>query len=117
MDPASFTRYINEIAEAEGHPRMAQVVKTTIRGILRNARIKPFQVSYYCECRDPQFGSNIHDILVIYKHVEMQFDEEGKMIPFENESVHTLSYDEKPGYRQFRQHLQTSLLCRILPEK
>ncbi len=95
--PASFTRYINEIAESEGHPRMAQVVETTIRGILRNARIKPFQVSYYCERRDPEFDSKMHDILVIYKQVEMQFDEEGKLIPFENESVHTLSYDEKPG--------------------
>ena len=27
----------------------------------------------------------------------MQFDEYGNLLPFENETVHTLSYDEKPG--------------------
>lgn len=39
----------------------------------------------------------MHDVLVIYKQVEMQFDQNGKRIPFEKEAVHTLSYDEKPG--------------------
>ena len=34
---------------------MATVSETTLRKILRNARIKPFQVSYYCERRDPEF--------------------------------------------------------------
>ena len=27
----------------------------------------------------------------------MQFDKDGKLIPFEKDAVHTLSYDEKPG--------------------
>ena len=41
----------------------------------------------------------MHDVLVIYKQLEVRFDEEGKFIPFpEGETpVHTLSYDEKPG--------------------
>ena len=39
----------------------------------------------------------MHDVLVVYKQVQMQFDEEGKLIPFENDTIHTLSYDEKPG--------------------
>lgn len=95
--PQSFKRYINSIAEAEGHPRMTTVAETTLRKILQNARIKPFQVSYYCERRDPEFDSKMHDVLVIYKQLEMQFDENGKLKPFENECVHTLSYDEKPG--------------------
>ena len=34
---------------------MATVAETTLRKILSNARIKPFQVSYYCERRDPEF--------------------------------------------------------------
>lgn len=95
--PMSFTRYINSVAEAEGHSRMATVAETTLRKILQNARIKPFQVSYYCERRDPEFDSKMHDVLVIYKQIEMQFDENGNLKPFENEAVHTLSYDEKPG--------------------
>lgn len=95
--PLSFTRFINKIAESEGHPRMATVAETTLRKILQNARIKPFQVSYYCERRDPEFDTRMHDVLVVYKQVEMQFDENGNLKPFENEAIHTLSYDEKPG--------------------
>ena len=95
--PMSFRKFINSIAEAEGHPRMATVAETTLRKILSNARIKPFQVSYYCERRDPEFDAKMHDVLVIYKQIEMQFDKDGKLIPFEKDAVHTLSYDEKPG--------------------
>ena len=95
--PMSFRKFINSIAEAEGHPRMSTVAETTLRKILNNARIKPFQVSYYCEKRDPEFDAKMHDILVIYKQIEMQFDQDGNLIPFEKDVVHTLSYDEKPG--------------------
>lgn len=95
--PMSFRKFINSIAQEEGHPRMATVAETTLRKILGNARIKPFQVSYYCERRDPEFDAKMHDVLVIYKQIEMQFDQDGKLIPFEKDAVHTLSYDEKPG--------------------
>ena len=95
--PMSFRKFINSIAETEGHPRMATVAETTLRKILSNARIKPFQMSYYCERRDPEFDAKMHDVLVIYKQIEMQFDKDGKLIPFEKDAVHTLSYDEKPG--------------------
>ena len=57
----SFRKFINSIAETEGHPRMATVAETTLRKILSNARIKPFQVSYYCERRDPEFDAKMHD--------------------------------------------------------
>lgn len=95
--PVSFTRFINSIATKENHPRMSTVSESTIRRILQNARIKPFQVSYYCERRDPDFDSKMHDVLVVYKQVEMQFDSNGNLLPFEGTAVHTLSYDEKPG--------------------
>lgn len=95
--PMSFRKFIHSIAEAEGHPRMATVAETTLRKILNHARIKPFQVSYYCEKRDPEFDSKMHDVLAIYKQIEMQFDQDGKLIPFEKDAVHTLSYDENPG--------------------
>ncbi len=95
--PMSFTRFINSVAETEGHPRMATVSESTLRKIIANARIKPFNVSYYCERRDPDFETKMHDILVIYKQVEMQFNQDGTLKPFEKEMVHTVSYDEKPG--------------------
>ena len=81
--PMSFRKFINSIAETEGHPRMATVAETTLRKILSNARIKPFQVSYYCERRDPEFDAKMHDVLVIYKQIEMQFDKDGKLMCYE----------------------------------
>lgn len=95
--PASFTRFINSAAEREGHPRMTAVTETTLRKILANAKVRPFKVSYYCEKRDPDFDAKMHDVLVIYKQVSLQFDEEGRLKPFEGVPVHILSYDEKPG--------------------
>ena len=93
----SFRKFINSIAEAEGHLRRATVAETTLRKILSNARTKPFQVSYYCERRDPEFDAKMHDVLVIHKQIEMQFNKDGKLIPFEKDAVHALSYDEKSG--------------------
>ena len=46
---------------------MATVTETTLRKILADAKICPFKVSYYCEKRDPDFDSKMHDVLVIYK--------------------------------------------------
>lgn len=67
--------------------------------ILREANLNPHKVTYYHEKRDPDFDKKIHDILVIYKQLELCFDEEGKLIPFSvnDEAIHTLSSDEKPG--------------------
>ncbi len=39
----------------------------------------------------------MHDVLVVYKQISMQFNEDGMSKPFEGTPVHTLSYDEKPG--------------------
>ena len=40
----------------------------------------------------------MHDVLLVYKQVSMQFDENGQfIIPVDEPMVHTVSYDEKPG--------------------
>jgi transposase len=97
--PTSLTKYINSIANKEGHPRMATISVSSVRKILREAQLNPHKVTYYCEKRDPDFDSKMHDILVIYKQLEFRFDEDGNFIPFsdDEEVVHTLSFDEKPG--------------------
>ena len=78
---------------------MATVSESSIRKILREAQLNPHKVTYYCEKRDPNFDKKMHDVLVIYKQIEIRFDDEGNLLPFEEEEevVHTLSYDEKPG--------------------
>ena len=39
----------------------------------------------------------MHNVLLVYKQVSLQFDEEGNLLPFEGQVTHVLSYDEKPG--------------------
>lgn len=97
--PVSLTRYINSIAVQEGYSRMTTVSEFSVRKILREALLNPHKVTYYCEKRDPNFEKKMHDVLVIYKQIGLRFDEDGCFIPFaeDEEAVHTLSYDEKPG--------------------
>ena len=52
---------------------------------------------YYCKKRDPDFDKKMHDVLVVYKQIELQFDEQGEILPFEGVKINTISYDEKPG--------------------
>lgn len=40
----------------------------------------------------------MHDVLLVYKQVEMQLDDNGNIIiPDNGHLTHTISYDEKPG--------------------
>jgi transposase len=89
--------YINKNAEAAGYSRLSTISRTHIRNILENAEIKPHKIRYYCEKRDPEFDKKMHDVLVVYKQIELQFDEEGEIQPFEGAKTNTISYDEKPG--------------------
>lgn len=95
---AKLTQHINSSAEEAGYVRLSTLTKTSIKSILDAADIKPFRIQYYCEKRDPEFDTKMHDVLVVYKQVAMLFDEEGQLlIPVEEQDIHTISYDEKPG--------------------
>ena len=95
---AKLTSHINKNAEAAGYTRLSTIHKSTVHTILDEAEIKPFRIKYYCENRDPEFDEKMHNVLLVYKQLSMQFDENGKLLPWDNgEVVHVLSYDEKPG--------------------
>ena len=95
---AKLTEHINAYAEKAGYTRLSTLTKTSIKKILDAAEIKPFRIQYYCERRDPDFESKMHDVLLVYKQIEMLFDENGELyIPAGEQEVHTISYDEKPG--------------------
>lgn len=95
---AKLTSHINKTAEEAGYVRLSTIHKSTVHTILDEAEIKPFRIKYYCERRDPEFDSKMHNVLLVYKQLSMQFDENGNLLPLENgETVHVLSYDEKPG--------------------
>ena len=93
---AKLTSHINKTAEAAGYTRLSTIHKSTVHKILDEADIKPHKITYYCENRDPNFDSKMHNVLLVYKQLEMQFDESGKLIISEDTPIHVLSYDEKP---------------------
>lgn len=96
---AKLTSHINKNAEAAGYTRLSTIHKSTVHSILDEAEIKPFRIRYYCENRDPDFDSKMQNVLLVYKQLSMQFDEDGHLIPWteDKEFIHVLSYDEKPG--------------------
>ncbi len=93
------TKHINKFAEESGHIRLATISQSKVRTILEEADIKPNKITYYCEKRDPDFDQKMHNVLLVYKQLSMQFDETGKFIAITEDepAVHTISYDEKPG--------------------
>lgn len=91
-------QHIQKNAEYAGFPRLTTITKSMVQKILKQSDIKPFKIKYYCEKRDPNFEAKMHKVLVVYKQVSMQLDEEGNIIvPEEGPMIHTVSCDEKPG--------------------
>ena len=96
---ALLTKHINKFAEAAGHTRLSTISQSKVRTILEEADIKPNKITYYCENRDPDFDQKMHNVLLVYKQISLQFDENGELLPFKDDEqlVHVISYDEKPG--------------------
>ena len=96
---ALLTKHINKYAEKAGHMRLSTISQSKVRSILEEAEIKPNKITYYCENRDPDFDQKMHNVLLVYKQLSMQFDEDGNLLPYfdDGQEVHVLSYDEKPG--------------------
>ena len=99
--PALLVRHIRSVAEAEGHPRMATVSETRLRKIMRDAKVQPWRVTYYCERRDEDFDARAHDVLVVHRQLSLCLDDAGEVwaecADAEGRPVHTVSVDEKPG--------------------
>ena len=96
---ALLTKHVNKFAEEAGHIRLSTISQSKVRTILEEADIKPNKITYYCENRDPDFDQKMHNVLLVYKQLSLQFDENDQLLPFSKDGqvVHVLSYDEKPG--------------------
>lgn len=95
---AALHKHIQSHAERAGYPRLKTVTKPWLQKYLKKMDVKPFKIRYYLEKKDPDFENKMHDVLLVYKQVEMQFDENGGIIVAEDgHMTHTVSYDEKPG--------------------
>lgn len=95
---SSLTKHIRTHAREAGYERLCTITESGVYKILAKSNIKPFRIQYYCERRDPDFEQKMHNVLLVYKQLSLQFDQNGKLLPFEEgDIVHVLSYDEKPG--------------------
>lgn len=95
---SSLTRHIRIHAREAGYERLSTITESGVYKILDKSNIKPFRIQYYCERRDPDFDQKMHNVLLVYKQLSLQFDKDGKLLPFEDgQNTHVLSYDEKPG--------------------
>lgn len=96
---ALLTKHINKHAEKAGYIRLSTISQSKVRTILEEAEIKPNKIKYYCENRDPDFDQKMHNVLLVYKQLSLQFDESGQLMPLveDEQVVHVISYDEKPG--------------------
>ena len=91
---SSLHKYVQKHAEEAGYPRLSTVTKPYIQKFLKEQDMKPFKIKYYCEKRDPDFESKMHEVLLVYKQIEMQFDENGDLIvPDDYKLTITVSYE------------------------
>ena len=77
---------------------LAKASKSTIWSILDSDEIKPHRIRYYLEKKDPDFSAKCHEVLLLYKRVEMElvFRDTLSSSSQPNGAVFVL-YDEKPG--------------------
>ena len=64
-----------------GHTaHLKSISHVTVRIILEGNELKPNKIRYYLERKDLEFNSKMHDVLLVYKQIEMCFDKEGNLV-------------------------------------
>jgi transposase len=86
---------------AAGHPSLAKLAQGTVCKILADHAVKPHQVRYYLEKRDPEFEAKMAEILCVYREVAVLCAQEQGAANAAAEDIEgsqaIISYDEKPG--------------------
>lgn len=68
---AALHKHIQNFADGAGFPRLKTVTKPWLQKYLKKMDIKPFKIRYYLERKDPDFENKMHEVLLVYKQVEM----------------------------------------------
>lgn len=95
--------YIRENCKEAGYPGLIKIAHTTVHTILESNEIRPNKMNYFLAKKVPEFQSKMHDVLVIYKQIEMCFDEDGNIfIDIDEPKTVTISYYEKPSIQTLK---------------
>lgn len=88
--------HIRQCCVAAGHPALLKLSRSKLHKILRQGELRPHQIRYYVEKRDPDFELKMANVLHVYKEVEIVNEyhqgKDGRQL-----RMVTISYDEKPG--------------------
>lgn len=93
---SSLAAHLRAHAAGPGHKCLEKAAKATVYRILHAHHLQPHKMNYYLEKRDPEFDKKMAEVLVVYKEVSLQNQEE------EEPGIITLSVDEKPGVQAIK---------------
>ncbi len=91
-------KHTRKHAPAAGHECLKRAAKATIHRILKSQPLQPHKVRYYLEKRDEEFDKKMHEVLVVYKEVKAQNDNQNDKV----KKIITVSVDEKPGIQAIK---------------
>jgi hypothetical protein len=97
---------------------LARIAQGTVCKILADQAVKPHKVRYYLECRDPEFDTEMAEVLCVYQEVAIlraaQADAakacpeaDSKATDKTAPNVAFVSYDEKPGIQAISKRRRT----------
>jgi transposase len=87
------SKHIRKHCRREGHRCLAKLGRGSVSKFLQQNKIKPHKVTYYLECRDPEFDLKAKRVLRVYRAAQKARSDQRR----EESKVVFISYDEKPG--------------------
>jgi hypothetical protein len=90
------TAHVRQHCAAQGHPALQKLSRSKLHKILRQGELRPHQIRYYVERRDPAFEAKMASVLHVYKEVEI-VNEYRRSAAGRQLGMVTISYEEKPG--------------------
>jgi len=95
---SSLAKHTRKHAPVAGHDCLKRAAKATIQRILKSQPLQPHKVRYYLDRRDEEFENKMHDVLVVYKEIKTQSNNQNE----QSKKIITVSVDEKPGIQALK---------------
>lgn len=95
---SSLAKHTRRHAPSAGHECLKRAARATIYRILKSQALQPHKIRYYLERRDEEFDKKMHEVLVVYKEISTQNDNQNG----QGKKIITVSVDEKPGIQAIK---------------
>jgi len=95
---AHLAKHTRKHAPMAGYECLKRAAKATIYRILNSRSLRPHKVQYYLEKRDEEFDKKMQEVLVVYKEINAQNNNQNE----QDKKIITLSLDEKPGIQAIK---------------